>query len=52
MTLFPCRECGAEIVDGEDTTAEIERDYEFGAETATAEVPAKVCPQCGAVTPL
>jgi len=50
--LLPCRECGAEIVDGDDTTAQIERDFEFGGEQATTEVPAKVCPECGEVTPI
>jgi len=30
MTLLPCSNCGAEIVDAEETTAEIERDYQFG----------------------
>lgn len=52
MTLLPCRACGAEIVDGDDTTAAIERDYQFGGQQATAEVAAKVCPECGEVTPL
>jgi len=50
--LLPCRACGAEIVDGADTTATIKRDYEFGGQQATAEVAAKVCPECGEVTPL
>jgi len=50
--LIPCNECGAEIFDAEETTAAIEQDYQFGGETATREVPAKICPECGAVTPL
>lgn len=52
MTLLPCRECGAEIIGGAETTATIERDYQFGGQQATAEVAAKVCPECGKVTPL
>jgi len=51
-TLIPCRECGAEVFDAEETTAPIEEDFEFGGETATREVPARVCAGCGAVTPL
>jgi len=51
-TLIPCRECGAEVFDAEETTAEIEQDFEFRGETATREVPAKECPECGAITPL
>jgi len=50
--LIPCNECGAEIFDAEETTAPIEEDFQFQGETATREVPAKVCPECGAVTPL
>jgi len=49
---LPCRNCGAEIIGGEETTAEVERDYQFGGEQATVEVAAKVCPACGEVTPL
>ena len=50
--LLPCGNCGGEIVDGEETTTEIERDYRFGGQQATAKVAAKVCPECGEVTPL
>ena len=50
--LLPCRNCGAEIVDAEETTTEINREYQFGGEQAAAEVAAKVCPECGEVTPL
>lgn len=50
--LLPCSSCGAEICNAEDTTSEVERDFEFGGETATRVVPAKVCPECGEVTPL
>jgi len=32
VTLLPCRACGAEIVDGADTTAAIQGDFEFGGE--------------------
>jgi len=52
MTLLPCRNCGAEVVDADETTAEVERDYQFGGGQATVEVPAKVCAECGEVTPL
>lgn len=51
--LLPCTECGAEMFnDGENTTTEIELEYQFGGEQATREVPAMVCPECGEVTAL
>ena len=52
MTLLPCPECGAEIINGEETTTEVERDYVFTGQTATKEVAARVCPECGEVTAL
>jgi len=45
--MLPCPECGAEAVRGEGTTVEVERDFEFGGETATRELPGKICPECG-----
>jgi YgiT-type zinc finger domain-containing protein len=50
--MLPCRECGAEIVDGELTRTEIDQEFTFRGERATLEVPARVCPECGEVTPL
>lgn len=50
---LPCSECGAEIVHGEDTTAVVERgDFEFQGKPRVQELPAKKCPECGAVTAL
>lgn len=49
---LPCLNCGTELVDAAETTTEVERGFQFGGETATREVPAKVCPACGEVTAL
>lgn len=46
---IPCPHCGAEAKDGEDTATEVELEYEFGGSPAIQEMPAKVCPACGAV---
>jgi YgiT-type zinc finger domain-containing protein len=47
--LLPCPNCGAESWSGEDTTTDVELDFEFGGQQATQQVPAKVCPDCGEV---
>lgn len=45
--FIPCPNCGAELLDGEDTVVEYELDFEFGGEKAVRELPGKICPDCG-----
>lgn len=53
MTQLPCPHCGAELLDGEETTTITEHgDFEFQGKPSVAELPARECPDCGEVTAL
>jgi len=53
MTLLPCPECGAEVMNGKDTEKTVQYgSFTFQGKESIKTLPAKECPECGHVVAL